>query len=100
MDYRQELIELGLWSENDLRDPSLARAEKFDLYLLDNWPPEGPGDVLCGSYASSTRPTPVLFYSGAATGADKAKAMQCGAQGSVIKPAEPEVLISEIRRLL
>ena len=31
MDYRQELIELGLWSENDLRDPSQDIAAAFDL---------------------------------------------------------------------
>ena len=79
---------------------SLARAEKFNLYLLDSWLPEGPGDVLCRKLRELDPTTPVLFYSGAATEADKARAMQCGAQGYVVKPAEPDMLISEIRRLL
>jgi hypothetical protein len=31
MDYRKELIELGLWSEDDLRDPSQDIAAAWDL---------------------------------------------------------------------
>jgi hypothetical protein len=31
MDYRKELIELGLWSEEDLRDPSQDIAAAWDL---------------------------------------------------------------------
>lgn len=31
MDYRKELIELGLWSEDDLRDPSEEIAAAFEL---------------------------------------------------------------------
>lgn len=79
---------------------SLARAEKFDLYLLDNWLPEGPGDVLCRKLRELDSTIPVLFYSGAATAEDKARAMACGAHGYVVKPADPDVLIAEIRSLL
>lgn len=79
---------------------TLARAEKFDLYLLDNWLPEGPGDVLCRKLRELDSTIPVLFYSGAATEADKARAIVCGAQGYIVKPADPDVLIAEIRRLL
>jgi two-component system alkaline phosphatase synthesis response regulator PhoP len=79
---------------------SLARAEKFDLYVLDNWLPEGPGDALCRQLRELDSTIPILFYSGAATDADKARAMACGAQGYVVKPADSDVFIAEIRRLL
>ena len=79
---------------------SLARAEKFALYLSDNWLPEGSGDVLCRKLRELDSATPVLFYSGAATAADKARAMACGTQGYVVKPADHDVLIAEIRRLI
>lgn len=79
---------------------SFARAEKFDLYLLDSWIPEIPGNLLCQKLREFDPTTPVLFYSGAATDADKARAMASGAQGYVVKPANPDELIVEILRLI
>ena len=79
---------------------SLARAEDFDLYLLDNWLPELAGDLLCQQLREFDSTTPILFYSGAAFEADKAKAIAAGAQGYVVKPAHPHELISEILRLI
>jgi two-component system alkaline phosphatase synthesis response regulator PhoP len=87
-------------AENSVQAISFARAEKFDLYLLDNWLPEMPGDVLCQKLREFDSTTPILFYSGAATDADKARAMASGAQGYVVKPANPDELISEIVRLI
>jgi two-component system alkaline phosphatase synthesis response regulator PhoP len=78
----------------------LAKAEKFDLYLLDHWMPEMAGDLLCQKLREFDSTIPILFYSGAATEADKARAMASGAQGYVVKPADPEELTAEIRRLL
>ena len=79
---------------------SLARAENFDLYLLDNWLLDVMGDVLCRELREFDPITPILFYSGAAGEADKARAMACGAQGYIVKPAALEVLVAEIRRLI
>jgi DNA-binding response OmpR family regulator len=79
---------------------SLARAENFDLYLLDNWLPDISGYVLCRKLREFDSTTPILFYSGAASPADKARAIAAGAQGYVIKPANLGVLIAEIRGLL
>jgi DNA-binding response OmpR family regulator len=77
-----------------------AKAEKFDLYLLDNWLQEIPGDLLCRKLREFDSITPILFYSGAAGEADKARAMACGAQGYIVKPAALEELTAEIRRLI
>lgn len=79
---------------------SCAKAEKFDLYLLDNWLPDVLGDVLCRKLREFDSTTPILFYSGAASPADKARAIAAGAQGYVIKPADLDELTAEIRRLI
>jgi DNA-binding response OmpR family regulator len=75
-------------------------AAKFDLYLLDNWLPGMTGDDLCRKLCELDPITPVLFYSGAAYDSDKARAMAAGAQGYVVKPADPDVLVREISRLI
>jgi DNA-binding response OmpR family regulator len=87
-------------AEDSAQALSLARAGKFDLYLLDNWLPGMPGDLLCQQLREFDSTTPILFYSGAATEADKARAIASGAQGYVVKPADLEELTAEIRRLL
>ena len=87
-------------AEDSAQAIRLAKAEKFDLYLLDHWMPEMAGDLLCLKLREFDSTTPILFYSGAATDADKARAMASGAQGYVVKPADPEELTAEIRRLL
>lgn len=87
-------------AENSAQAIRLATAEKFDLYLLDNWLPEMTGDLLCRKLREFDSTTPVLFYSGAATEPDKARAMASGAQAYVVKPAHPDELISEILRLI
>jgi DNA-binding response OmpR family regulator len=79
---------------------SLAKAEKFDLYLLDNWLPGMDGSLLCQKLREVDPITPVLFYSGAAMDGEKARALASGAQGYVIKPADPDYLVSEITRLI
>jgi two-component system, OmpR family, alkaline phosphatase synthesis response regulator PhoP len=87
-------------AEDSKQALSLARAGTFDLYLLDNWLPDALGDVLCRDLREFDLITPILFYSGAATEADKARAMACGAQGYLIKPANFEDLVGEMRRLI
>jgi DNA-binding response OmpR family regulator len=87
-------------AENSRQALSLARAGNFDLYLLDNWLPDASGGVLCRQLREFDSITPILFYSGAATEADKARAMACGAQGYLTKPASFEDLVGEMRRLI
>jgi two-component system OmpR family response regulator len=79
---------------------SLATAAKFDLYLLDNWLPEMTGDDLCRKLRELDPLGPILFYSGVATESDKARAIAAGAQGYLVKPVDPDDLISEILKLI
>ena len=63
-----------------------AAPDKFDLYLIDNWLPDGTGFELCERIREFDPNTPVLFYSGAAFESDKVRAIQAGAQAYLAKP--------------
>lgn len=78
----------------------LARSQQFDLYLLDNWLPGASGVELCKELRGFDSKSPILFYSGAAYDKDKKQAQECGAQGYVTKPADGNVLIIEVLRLI
>jgi CheY-like chemotaxis protein len=64
----------------------LARAELFDLYLLDTQFPEGSGLELCRQLRQSNPSIPIIFYSGNAYEADKAKGFAAGAAAYLVKP--------------
>ena len=78
----------------------LARAEHFDLYLIDNWLPGISGVRLCEQLREFDHHTPVLFYSGAAYETDKARALASGAQGYLVKPTNCDELTAEVFRLI
>ena len=78
----------------------LARAEHFDLYLIDNWMPGFSGVRLCEQLREFDQHTPVLFYSGAAYETDRELALASGAQGYLVKPADGDELTAEVLRLI
>jgi len=78
----------------------LARTQNFDLYLLDNWLPGSSGIELCQELRKFDSKTPILFYSGAAYDEDKRQAQESGAQGYLTKPADGDVLVTEVLRLI
>jgi DNA-binding response OmpR family regulator len=78
----------------------LARATRFDLYLLDNWVPGMSGTDLCSELRRFDSETPILFYSGAGYEKDKTAAYASGAQGYLVKPVDNDELIAEVFRLV
>jgi DNA-binding response OmpR family regulator len=78
----------------------LARTQRFDLYLLDNWLAGSSGVELCKELRSFDSKTPILFYSGAAYDKDKEQALDSGAQGYLTKPADGDELVAEVLRLV
>ena len=87
-------------TENHDEALRLARAERFDLYLIDNWMPGISGVRLCEELREFDLHTPVLFYSGAAYQTDRESALLSGAQGYLVKPVACDVLVAEVLRLI
>jgi len=78
----------------------LARNERFDLFLLDNWMPELSGVELSRTLRDFNQTTPILFYSAAAYKADIQEAHDSGANGYLTKPSGVSELTQEIARLI
>lgn len=82
------------------RGVALAGSQKFDLYLLDSWLPDGSGFDLCRQLREFDKVTPILFYSAAAFELDRAEAIESGAQAYLIKPSLPSELSSLVSSLI
>jgi DNA-binding response OmpR family regulator len=78
----------------------LACENRFDLYLLDSWLPDGSGLELCKRIREFDGLTPILFYSAAAYEVDKEAALNCGAQGYLIKPTQNSDLCDIVSSLI
>jgi len=78
----------------------LASEERFDLYLLDSWLPDGSGLDLCRRIRKFDQVTPILFYSAAAYEADKNMALSAGAQAYLIKPSQTSELCDLVSSLI
>jgi DNA-binding response OmpR family regulator len=87
-------------AENNDSALLLARSNKFDLYMIDNWMPGGSGVDLCKKLREFDSHTPILFYSGAAHDRDKQEALSSGAQAYLTKPVDNDELIKEVFRLI
>jgi CheY-like chemotaxis protein len=76
----------------------LARGGGFDLYLLDSRFADGSGTELCEGIREFDKATPIVFYSGDHPSRLK-KALDCDAQGFVLKPGF-DALPRELERAL
>jgi DNA-binding response OmpR family regulator len=77
-----------------------ASEEKFDIYLLDLWLPDGSGMDLCKKIRQFDDKTPIAFYSAAALAVDRDAALQSGAQAYLIKPTDSPDLCASLCRLI
>ena len=75
-----------------------ARGGGFDLYLLDSRFADGSGAELCEGIREFDKATPIVFYSGDHPSRLK-KALECDAQGFVLKPGL-DALPRELERAL
>jgi two-component system, OmpR family, manganese sensing response regulator len=76
----------------------LAQHEAFDLFLLDYQLEDGSGKQLCEKIREFDPRTPILFFS-ASHPKIQQEAVECGAQGFVLKP-DVDALRGEIDRVL
>jgi DNA-binding response OmpR family regulator len=79
---------------------SLAKSQRFDLYLLDSRLPDGTGLDFCRELRGFDALTPILFYSAGAYEVDKQSAFDCGAQGYLTKPTSNEDLCALVKNLI
>jgi DNA-binding response OmpR family regulator len=78
--------------ESPLEFINRAKAESWDIFMLDNWMPEINGVELCKAIRKFDSVTPIVFYSAAAYEAERKKALDCGAQAYITKPASLDAL--------
>jgi len=76
-----------------------ARQRYFDLYILDNWLPDGSGIGLCRAIREFDPHTPILFYSAAGYERDVNEALRSGAQAYLVKPVTFDDLDQMVTRL-
>jgi DNA-binding response OmpR family regulator len=87
-------------AENAKQALHLAKTERFDLYILDNWLPDASGIELCTRLRKFDPRMPILFFSGATSDEEKKAAFSSGAQAYLSKPASVDELIDEVFRLV
>ncbi len=78
----------------------LIDAAEFDLYVLDNWLPDGSGIDLCERIRSLGTKAPILFTSAIGQRHDIDAAIEAGANRYLVKPYEPETLVQTVKELL
>ena len=76
-----------------------ATEKYFDLYILDNWLPDGTGIDLCQLIRKFDPHTPILFCSAVADEPNIQNGLSAGAQAYFVKPFDFEELQLTVARL-
>lgn len=74
--------------------------KSHDLYILDNWLPDGNGIDLCRTIRLRYPSTPILFTSGSDAEGEIHEALAAGADEYVLKPCEPLKLREIVKDLI
>jgi two-component system, OmpR family, response regulator len=74
----------------------LARANRFDLILLDMYFHDGNGLDLCRKVREFDDQTPIFFYTGMSQDQLVSEAIKAGAQGYFVKPVEIDTLLQTL----
>lgn len=72
----------------------------FDLYVLDNWLPDGSGIELCKYIRNTDANVPIIFTSAIGQRQDIDLAIEAGANRYLVKPYEPDALLQTVKELL
>lgn len=79
---------------------SLLESEHFDLYVLDNWLPDGSGIEVCRKIHELKPDVPIIFTSAVGQKSEIKKALAAGAREYLVKPYEPEELQKVVKELI
>ena len=78
----------------------LIETRRFDLYIFDNWLPDGLGIELCRKVRGLGIDAPIIFVSGVAQTKDVQEAIGSGANKYLTKPCEPDLLKKIVKELV
>jgi CheY-like chemotaxis protein len=79
---------------------ALIEKRRFDLYVLDNWLPDGSGIEVCEKIHELTPEVPIIFTSAVGQKSEIKKALVAGAREYLVKPYEPEKLQKIVKELI
>lgn len=79
---------------------ALIENQHFDLYVLDNWLPDGSGIEVCRKIHELKPHIPIIFTSAVGQKAEIKKALSAGAREYLVKPYEPEELQKIVKELI
>lgn len=87
---------------NPMEAAGMAESMQPSLIILDVAMPDKDGYEVCLELKKNplTRAIPILMVTALALIQDKKKGLACGADGFVFKPFDPNVVISEIEKLI
>ena len=71
-----------------------------DLYILDNWLPDGSGIALCREIRALYPKVPIVFTSAIGRSKDIDEALAAGANRYLLKPCEPDELQRIVKELI
>ncbi|MFN6964629.1 MAG: response regulator transcription factor [Pyrinomonadaceae bacterium] len=78
---------------------AIARV-RHDLYILDNWLPDGSGLEVCREIRRLYDDVPIIFASAAAQRYEIEEGLAAGANEYLLKPFDPEVLRRVVKDLI
>lgn len=79
---------------------AMLENSRFDLYILDNWLPDGSGIDLCRRIRSIDEAAPIIFTSAVGNKSEIKKAKDAGAVEYLVKPYDPGNLQKIVKELL
>jgi DNA-binding response OmpR family regulator len=89
-----------VYAQNAFEALSSVNSRSFHAYLLDYWLPDWSGPSLCRELRKIEPHAPIIFCTGAARDADRARALRAGANAYLCKPLDPDMLRGKLRTLL
>jgi DNA-binding response OmpR family regulator len=78
----------------------VKNSQRFDLYIVDTWLPGMSGLELSNKLREFDGEIPILFFTAAASEADRERAFECGAHAYLVKPVDTNRLVAKVSHLL
>lgn len=79
---------------------ALSGRNHYDLYVLDISLPGMDGLSLCRRLRDSGKTSPIIFFSAMVQPHDKQYCLDAGADAFLVKPADLDIFVDTVRRLL